>query len=412
MARIRTTKPEFWDDDIVGSLSRDARLLFVASWNFADDEGLIRWSPDYLKGAAFRYDDDITVDDVAAWMQEIEDAGFAYVYSTSRARHRIGFIVNFRRHQRIDKPQPAKLPVPNWRDPAVVMVYARRDGFACGHCGEAVNERLSQSPAERRYDPVCERIKPPSERQGAADDPSNIVVVHAMCAKDYDANSDLDSFRDHSRNVPGILQERSSGPSETASGRSTTVDHDSTNVDHAQGDTAGQGIPGTFHERSPQEGIRDQGKEGKEQNPCASADADGALFGADAAKPKRANPAARFAEFWAAYPLKKGKPAAEKNWIKAVKAGADPQAIIDGAIAYAQEIQRTGTDRIKYPQGWLTDGRWTDEYAPAPDAPATAPSPRPEWCGQCDPQKRTVEDADRHPVRCPRCHPLTQKANA
>jgi hypothetical protein len=53
MARIRTIKPEFWEDDVIGSLSRDARLLFIATLNLADDEGLLRWSAAYLKASAF-----------------------------------------------------------------------------------------------------------------------------------------------------------------------------------------------------------------------------------------------------------------------------------------------------------------------------------------------------------------------
>ncbi len=47
------------------------------------------------------------------------------------------------------------------------------------------------------------------------------------------------------------------------------------------------------------------------------------------------------------------------------------------------------------------DGRTTEEATPS----------RPDWCGQCDPQTRMAENAERHPVRCPQCHPLTQKAN-
>jgi len=43
--------------------------------------------------------------------------------------------------------------------------------------------------------------------------------------------------------------------------------------------------------------------------------------------------------------------------------------------------------------------------------PVTDHASRPEWCGNCDPQTRMAENAERHPVRCPRCHPLTQKAS-
>ncbi len=39
MARIRTTKPEFWSSAQIIELSRDARLLFIGMWNFCDDNG-------------------------------------------------------------------------------------------------------------------------------------------------------------------------------------------------------------------------------------------------------------------------------------------------------------------------------------------------------------------------------------
>lgn len=69
--------------------------------------------------------------------------------------------------------------------------------------------------------------------------------------------------------------------------------------------------------------------------------------------------AQKFAEFWEAYPVKAGKPAAQKNFIKAVKAGADPDRIIEGARRYARS-KSVADGFAKYPQGWLTDQRWED----------------------------------------------------
>ena len=79
MARIRSVKPEFWEDEAVGQLSLGARLLFIASWNLADDEGLLRWTPAYLKAAVFMYDA-VTVKAVRVWMKEIESAQMVFRY--------------------------------------------------------------------------------------------------------------------------------------------------------------------------------------------------------------------------------------------------------------------------------------------------------------------------------------------
>lgn len=74
-----------------------------------------------------------------------------------------------------------------------------------------------------------------------------------------------------------------------------------------------------------------------------------------------------FERFWAVYPLKKAKAAAEKNWRKAVKKVA-PEIIIAAAERYAnsREVSR---GFAKYPQGWLTDERWLDEDVPEPSFP-------------------------------------------
>lgn len=110
---------------------------------------------------------------------------------------------------------------------------------------------------------------------------------------------------------------------------------------------------------------------------CAPAGADARQRdAATKAKTPKADPLARFADFWRVFPLKKGKPAAEKAFARIVRSGVDPQEIIDGATVYAMECRTKEAKYIKYPQGWLNDGRWGDEPDPTPMAPPviTAPS--------------------------------------
>lgn len=107
---------------------------------------------------------------------------------------------------------------------------------------------------------------------------------------------------------------------------------------------------------------------------CAPAGADARQRDAGA-KTSKPNPLARFPEFWSVFPLKKGKPAAQKAFAKAVAAGADPQEIIDGARLYAMDCRTKEPKYIKYPQGWLTDGRWGDEPDPQPAAPKVITGP-------------------------------------
>jgi hypothetical protein len=113
MARIRTIKPEFWDDELVASLTRDARLLFIASWNLADDEGRLRWSAAYIKSKVFPYDEDLSVKDVGELMYELEksDRVRSYVI-TETITQTFAVVVNFPRHQRINRAQDSALPPP------------------------------------------------------------------------------------------------------------------------------------------------------------------------------------------------------------------------------------------------------------------------------------------------------------
>lgn len=208
MARIRTIKPEFWEDEIIGELSLGARLLFIASWNYADDEGLIRWSAPHLKSVAFRYDNNIHADNVASWMAEIEQAGLVFTYSTARDRGRLAFVVNFRRHQRIDKPQEAKLSPPNWRDPAVVEMYARRAEWICPACNDPLSDEYGfADPSASTPVLVAERIKT------LKDDPTNIRVVHPQCARNKQVaavpKQRVDEFLEPSTSDPGLFPDPS-----------------------------------------------------------------------------------------------------------------------------------------------------------------------------------------------------------
>lgn len=114
MARIRTIKPEFWDDELIASLSRDARLLFIGTWNFADDKGRLRWSPAYLKSKVFPYDEDLEIKGVAALMAELEQKGrvLTYTVDAGTITQTYAVIVNFPRHQRINRAQESSLPPP------------------------------------------------------------------------------------------------------------------------------------------------------------------------------------------------------------------------------------------------------------------------------------------------------------
>ena len=110
MARIRTIKPEFWSSEQVMSCSISARLLFVGMLNFADDNGVIRGSYIYLKAKIFPADDfnPLVIDE---WMCELVNNNLVHKYTVS-PKEVYFYITGFSKHQRIDKPTPSSLPMP------------------------------------------------------------------------------------------------------------------------------------------------------------------------------------------------------------------------------------------------------------------------------------------------------------
>lgn len=178
MARIRTIKPEFWEDEVVGLLSREARLLFIATFNLADDEGLLRWTAPYIKASAFMYDDDLSITEITKFMNEIADAGLVFPYIGGVARQQLAIVVNFRRHQRINRPQPGKLPPPSLQNGEVRRMYARRDSWVCGLCQNRIPERPVSNDS---FNLSIDHIVPQS--RGGSDYPTNLRATHQGCNK-------------------------------------------------------------------------------------------------------------------------------------------------------------------------------------------------------------------------------------
>jgi hypothetical protein len=73
-----------------------------------------------------------------------------------------------------------------------------------------------------------------------------------------------------------------------------------------------------------------------------------------------------FDRFWQAYPVRTGKKAAEKAFVKAVEGGTNPTRLIEAAIRFAKDPNRVD-QFTPYPATWLNQGRWEDE--PLPDRP-------------------------------------------
>jgi hypothetical protein len=102
MPRIRSIKPEFWDDEKLSGLSYQSRLLFIAIWNFADDLGTVRGNPVWLKNKIFPFDDTLRLVEFSKWLDALTKARFLVPIAYKGESYLS--IRSFKAHQKIDKP--------------------------------------------------------------------------------------------------------------------------------------------------------------------------------------------------------------------------------------------------------------------------------------------------------------------
>ncbi len=108
MARNRMIKPSFWSSRTLMRVSRDARLLFIGLWNFADDYGILENSNRRILGDVFPYDEKVLEVEIKKWkgellkenlIVEIQFNGHSYLY-----------IRSWNEHQKVAHPAKGFLP--------------------------------------------------------------------------------------------------------------------------------------------------------------------------------------------------------------------------------------------------------------------------------------------------------------
>jgi len=102
MPRIRTIKPQFWLDENLGQIPRDARLLYIGLWNLSDDQGVFEWRPKQIKAQLFPYDIDINEDNIEEWLGNLVGIGDIEQFEVNGKK--LGKIPSFPEHQQIKNP--------------------------------------------------------------------------------------------------------------------------------------------------------------------------------------------------------------------------------------------------------------------------------------------------------------------
>jgi hypothetical protein len=84
------------------SCTPTARLLFIGMWNFADDNGVISYSPVQIKAKIFPGDTFSPVD-ISAWINELVSNGLLKLFRPEDGRLYL-FVTGWKKHQKIDRP--------------------------------------------------------------------------------------------------------------------------------------------------------------------------------------------------------------------------------------------------------------------------------------------------------------------
>lgn len=136
---------EFWLDEKIGSLPPEARLLYIGTWSLADDNGVLRGNPAYIRSQLFAYDEEVTAADVRRWI-ELLTAERMLVPFTHRGEHYL-LVRRFRDHQKIDARYATEL-----------IPFAEVEAAIAE--AETANALTDNAPRETRVNHTCTTCEP------------------------------------------------------------------------------------------------------------------------------------------------------------------------------------------------------------------------------------------------------------
>jgi hypothetical protein len=113
MARIRSVKPDLRTSMLVASWPVEVRYFFVLLWGYLDDRGRGLDVPKQIAGDCFPYDEKVTAAKVDGWLTLMGrglDGGEGPVCRYTVGGKRYLHCVNWREHQRPNRPTPSRMP--------------------------------------------------------------------------------------------------------------------------------------------------------------------------------------------------------------------------------------------------------------------------------------------------------------
>lgn len=173
--RIRSTKPDFWRSERIGSVSWDARLVLKGLESYVDDNGVGKDDIALIVGDLFQRDlvrePSRTLARVSEAISELAEAGLLWRYDADGTP--LLYVAFWETVQRVDKPQPGRFRRPdgtmNYKESLIresdKNIREDSRGFAPG-TGEQGNRGTGKEPP---YPPKreTETSQPPARRTGS-----------------------------------------------------------------------------------------------------------------------------------------------------------------------------------------------------------------------------------------------------
>lgn len=198
MARIRTIKPEFWEDEKLAKLPVHARLLFIGTWNFADDNGALLANPVLMKSHIFPYED-IGISTISEWIDMLVENGML-IRTTYNGKDYL-VIRKFLIHQKINRksiriniPLPVVLQViDEYNKTHGVLtepsLQEREQGIGKWNDGTGMEEEMKEESA-----PVGRPIHRRRTRKGCAISEVLQEIAASASVQQGDEKENLQSF--------------------------------------------------------------------------------------------------------------------------------------------------------------------------------------------------------------------------
>ncbi|MEJ1357882.1 MAG: hypothetical protein RPU12_14790 [Candidatus Sedimenticola sp. (ex Thyasira tokunagai)] len=163
MARIRTIKPEFWQDEDLAELQDVVQLLAIGLLNHADDEGYFKAHSMLIKAVIFPLR--VSSLNIQGMLTELSNIDYIRLFTGSDGKE-YGLVTNFKKHQVVNRPTPSKIK----------ELEDVTEGSLSAHGGLTAGREGKGRERNREQGKDMERDLPPSGDCPANAEPSELKV--------------------------------------------------------------------------------------------------------------------------------------------------------------------------------------------------------------------------------------------